>query len=124
MFCLTDKHLYVICITADMGGLLGLFLGGSVISTFEIFDLIVYNVILLATGRAFAGKKVAKSQAHDALPMQRPEAWDQLATQRRKGGNHSSDQPIKAWQDNARNTDNPIAWDQNFIVMPMQEGLY
>lgn len=32
--------------TADLGGLLGLFLGGSAISVFEVIDLIVYNLAI------------------------------------------------------------------------------
>jgi hypothetical protein len=33
---------------ADLGGLLGLFLGGSAISVFEIVDLIIYNLAIQA----------------------------------------------------------------------------
>jgi predicted lipid-binding transport protein (Tim44 family) len=34
--------------TADLGGLLGLFLGGSAISVFEVIDLIIYNLAIQA----------------------------------------------------------------------------
>ena len=36
---------------ADLGGLLGLFLGGSAISIFEVIDLIVYNLSLQITSK-------------------------------------------------------------------------
>ena len=33
-------------ISADLGGIIGLFLGGSAISVFEIFDVFLYNLAL------------------------------------------------------------------------------
>lgn len=36
--------------SGDLGGLLGLFLGGSAISVFEIVDLVVYNLALQLLG--------------------------------------------------------------------------
>ena len=41
---ITDCTQFVVCVAADLGGLLGLFLGGSAISIFEIIDLVVYNL--------------------------------------------------------------------------------
>lgn len=41
----------ILChVTGDLGGLLGLFLGGSAISIFEIVDLVVYNLALQLSG--------------------------------------------------------------------------
>ena len=40
---------------ADLGGLLGLYLGGSAISLFEIIDLIVYNLALQMRFKTAAG---------------------------------------------------------------------
>lgn len=51
-------------VTADLGGLLGLFLGGSAISIFEIVDLFVYNLaIQLAFQQAVSKSKYR--QRHD-----------------------------------------------------------
>lgn len=49
-----------VCCLADLGGLLGLFLGGSAISIFEIVDLFVYNLALHIT----YSKANKKSKAH------------------------------------------------------------
>jgi len=48
----------VSCIAGDLGGQYGLFLGGSAISIFEVFDVIIYNG-LLKLSRKISSRKVA-----------------------------------------------------------------
>ena len=44
------QYHYAICLfSADLGGLLGLYLGGSAISLFEIVDFFVYNLAIHLT---------------------------------------------------------------------------
>ena len=44
LVCCSSAHGLFTLFVADLGGLLGLFLGGSAISLFEIIDFFVYNL--------------------------------------------------------------------------------
>ena len=50
-------------IAADLGGLLGLYLGGSAISLFEIIDLIVYNFAIQIRHRTVIARQRKKMKA-------------------------------------------------------------
>ncbi len=49
MYC-TSSVVCTLFVIGDLGGILGLFLGGSAISIFEIVDLFVYNLALQLSG--------------------------------------------------------------------------
>ena len=50
-------------VAADLGGLLGLYLGGSAISLFEIIDLVAYNFAVQIRHKAAERKHKAKEKA-------------------------------------------------------------
>jgi len=49
-----DSHVIRLCdaITGDIGGYLGLLIGGSALTVIEVVDLVLYNALLKFIGKA------------------------------------------------------------------------
>ena len=59
---------------ADLGGILGLFIGGSAISIFEIIDLFVYNFITQLTYmRANKRQRINKRKEEELITSEQQE---------------------------------------------------
>ena len=80
---LLDFSSHLCYISADLGGIIGLFLGGSAISAFEIFDVLFYN---LALHLHYKLKKrliispspkpmITENKLHQNAPAPSVEAW-------------------------------------------------
>ena len=80
---LLDFSSHFCYISADLGGIIGLFLGGSAISAFEIFDVLFYN---LAVHVHYKLKKrllispcpnpmIKENKLHQNAPVPPVEAW-------------------------------------------------
>lgn len=67
-------------VSGDLGGLLGLFLGGSAISVFEVIDLFAYNLALQLLGYVIKKQNKVTSSAEDGNCDVRNEQHHQLAT--------------------------------------------
>ena len=53
------------CFTGDLGGYLGLLVGASVITVFELLDLLLYNRVIKLRKKCSSKKKVAQTRNHD-----------------------------------------------------------
>lgn len=64
--CISDL---VLGVSGDFGGCFGLFLGGSVLSIFEFFDLVIYNLIVKwETTKRMKTRRIAVRPELEFLP--------------------------------------------------------